>query len=348
MANVPTKTTAPATPRPAYAIFGTDAFLTSRKLEALLCHLLGGDRDGTSLSKYEGDSAALADVLDDCRTPSLLAASRVVCVDDADKFVSEHRKSLEKFLQDIIEAPAKARKKDLPPPPPMPGTLVLVCRSWAKTTKLYKLVAKIGRNIECKPPKYRNGFVPWITDHAVQEHRCRMQSGAADRLYELVGDDLGLLNMELAKLATYVAPRGEIRLADVEALIGSSRVEKVFGITDAIGRRDPKTALALWEQVLSTDDKAEHRSIGGLRFGFVKLAEAKRMISQGATLADAQSKLRIWGDARSLKRQLERFSLTQWRGHLVKLLRIDHGAKTSMDTVETSVEKFIVELCAAS
>jgi len=175
-----------------------------------------------------------------------------------------------------------------------------------------------------------------------------MQGGAAERLYELVGDDCGLLNMELAKLATYVAPRNEIRLADVEALIGSSRVEKVFGITDAIARRDAKTALSLWEQVLSSDRAAAYTSVGGLAFGFRKLAEAKRMISQGTTVADAKTRLRIWGDVGSLGRQLDRFSLAQWRDHLVKLLRIDHGAKTGLHTVETSVEKFIVELCAAS
>jgi len=345
MANASTNTTPPAGSRPVYAIFGKDAFLTSGALDSLLTRLLGRDRDGTSLSKYEGESAALADVLDDCRTPSLLAASRVVCVEDADKFVSKHRKSLEKFLQDIIDAPEKARKNDLPSPPPMPGTLVLVCRSWASNTRLYKLVAKIGHNIERKPPEYRGGFVPWITEQAAKAHRCRLQSGAADRLYELVGDDCGLLNMELAKLATYVAPRDEIRLADVEALIGSSRVEKVFGITDAIGRRDAKAALALWEQVLSTDRDASYKSVGGLRFGFHRLAEAKRMISQGATVADVKSRLRMWGDLRSIKKQLDRFSLAQWRDHLVRLLRIDHGAKTGLHAVETSVEKFIVELC---
>lgn len=348
MANASTNRSSPAAPRPVYAIYGPDAFLTSRELDALLDQLLGGDRDAMSLSKVEGDSVELADVLDDCRTPSLLAASRVVCVEDADKFVSRHRKSLEKFLQDIIDAPAKARKAKQPPPPPLPGTLVLVCRSWAKTTRLYKLVEEIGRNIECIPPKYRDGFVRWIADHAAKAYRCRCQSGVAERLHELVGDELGLLNMELAKLATYVVPRDEIRLADVEAIIGSSRVEKVFGITDAIARRDAKAALSLWEQVLSTDRAAAYTSIGGLAFGFRKLAEAKRLISQGATLKEAESRLRIWGHQGSLQRQLDRFSLAQWRDHLVKLLRIDHGAKTGLHAVETSVEKFIVELCAAS
>ncbi len=154
--------------------------------------------------------------------------------------------------------------------------------------------------------------------------------------------------MELSKLATFVSPRHEILLDEVEALIGSSRMEKVFGITDAIARRDARGAIALWEQVLSSDRDAAYRSVGGLAFGFRKLAEAKRMVAQGASIAEAKSRVKLFGDVSGLGRQLKRFSLPQWQDHLVTLLRIDVGSKTGLGKVQTSVEKLIVDLCAAS
>ncbi|MCG8408533.1 MAG: DNA polymerase III subunit delta [Phycisphaerales bacterium] len=319
-------------PLPVYVIFGSDDFLRARRLEEVLGRLLGDDRDNMALAMFEGATVELAEVLDECRTPSLLAPIRVVCVQEADAFVSAHRK----VLEDYIQSPSPT------------GILLLVCRKWPKTTRLYKQVDKLGGHLDCEPPKKRYEFVAWAADHARSEYGCTLMSGAADRLVDLVGDHLGLLNMELAKLATYVAPGGEIRLEDIEEMVGASRAETVFRITDAVAQRDVGQALALWDQVLATDRDASFRAVGGLAYGFRRLAEAKRMVSQGVPLGDVRAQLRIWSEPTSLARQLDRFSMDQWQGHLVKLLQIDMGAKAGLGTVKSSVEKFIVELCAAS
>lgn len=318
--------------RPIYVIFGADEFLRARRLDEVLIELLGAEREETALATFEGDSAALADVLDECRTLSLWSSLRVVCVQEADKFVTEHRKSLEKYL----ESPCPT------------GVLILICRTWQKTTRLYKLVDQIGVNLECTPPKRREGYAAWVIGHTRQAYGSRLDPGGADRLVDLVGEDLGRLNMELAKLAVYVLPSEEIRQADVEALVGASRVERVFGITDAIARRDARQALTLWEQVLANDRDAPYRAVGGLAYGFRRLAEAKRLVKDGVSVPEVMSRMHMWADSRAFSRQLDRFSLAQWRDHLVRLLRIDLGAKTGLAPVQGSVEKFIVELCAAS
>ncbi len=318
-------------PIPVYAIFGSDNFLRLQTLDEVIEVVLGGDRQSMALAEFDGRSAELAEVLDECRTPSLLAPVRLVCVRQADAFVTTHRAALEKYLQS----------------PSPTGVLVLVCEQWRSTTRLHKLVAEIGRNLPCDPPKRRNDLVSWITNHARRAHQCQLHNTAAHRLADLVGDELGIVDMELAKLATFVAPRTSIGIADVESLVGASRVEKVFGITDAIARRDAPRALALWDQVLATDRAAPYRSVGGLAYGFRQLIEAKRLVAQGLTVAQAKQKTRIWTDPAGLKQQLDRFSLGQWRDHLVQLLRIDTGSKSGLGTVRSSVEKLIVQLCSA-
>ncbi len=312
---------------PVYVIFGADAFLRAQALSALLNRLLPDDGGDTAPSSFDGDNVALADVLDECRTPSLLASTRVVLVRDADPFVTRFRAELENYL-------------DSPSPD---GILILECRTWQKTTRLYKKVDALGGNIACEPPK-RHELPAWLIQRAADEHACRLPRDVADRLIELVGDNLGLLNMELAKLATYVGAGQPIRIEHVEDLVGCTRQEIIFRVFDAIADRDAATALARWDQVISTDRSAPYRAVGGLAWSMRRFAEAKRLA--GVNRSPYAAGFRDT-EAQILNKALDRYSLSQWYDNLIKLLRIDLGAKTGLGNVETAVEKLIVEMCSA-
>jgi len=316
-------------PVPVYAVFGSDDYLRQQAVERVKTQVLGEDRDQMALAEFDGGNALLADVLDECRTASLLAPIRLVIVRDADDFVSDHRDALEKYL--------------LSPCPT--GVLMLVCKTWQRTTRLYKLVDQIGRNDSCDTPKSQ-ALPGWVASQAQSVHGARLEPQAARRLVELVGPQLGLLDMELAKLATYVLPRKAIGVQDVEEMVGASRAEKVFGLADAVAAGDAAGALTLWDQVISMDRDAEYKAIGGLRYAFQRLVEAKRLVVQGLSASEAAKSAGVWTDANQLKRQLDRFSLRQWQDILVKLLSIDVGAKTGLGSVRSAVEKFIAELCA--
>jgi DNA polymerase III subunit delta len=317
-------------PVSAYAVFGGDPFLQQRALQEITRLVLGGERDSMAYAEFDGPSAQLADVLDECRSMSLLSPVRLVCVRDADAFITNFRKELEKYL----EAPSPT------------GVLVLVCTRWDAGWKLYKLVEAVGRNINCRPPPPKE--VPdWIVRQARDVYGCELPMPAAKRLTDLAGYELGRLDMEVAKLVTYVHPRTTIRIADIEELVGATREEKVFGIIDAIASRNPRQALALWDQVLGSNPQAEYLSIGGLAYGFRKLAEMKRLLGQGLSADEAARQIGDSWHARELKAQSGRFSLRQWQEHLGKLLQIDVAAKTGLGTVKSAVEKLIVELCAA-
>lgn len=325
----PKKSRTAETPCPVYAIFGGDAFLRRKALRDAIDEVLGSSADRAGLFEFEGPTAAPAEVFDACRTMSLMSPLSVACVRDADAFVKLHRDLIEKYLAS----------------PSPTGVLVLVLTNkLASNTRLYKRIGAVGRNIPCEAPK-GPALTRWAADRAASAYDCRLDAGTARRLVELVGDDLGRLDAELSKLATYVRPRRTILPADVESLVGASRVEKVFGITDAIARRDAPAALALWDQVLAGDRSAEYRAVGGLAYGFRKLAEAKRLVEQGVAVADAARQANIWTQPANLSRQLDRFSAGQWLDHLVQLLRIDMGAKSGLGTAQSAVEKFIVQLC---
>ena len=319
-----------------YVVFGADDFLRRSELTKLLGRLLGGEADGLGLTNFDGASATceLSDVFDALRTPSLLAGDTVVCVRDADDFVSAHRAKLE----DYVAAPSPD------------GTLVLECRTWRSNTKLHKAIHARKGAIGIEKPKGWNEIRGWVTswiDNQAAVHECKLDRGVAGRLYEQVGDDLGVLDNEISKLATYILPRKKVETADVDAIVGHSREQTVFKITDAIAERNAPKALALWQQVLTTDRAAPFKAVGGLAAGVRKLVQAKSHIDDGGTAFSAKKALRIFTDGNSLERQLGRFSTQQWENILLRLLRIDFGSKSGLGNVERAMEKLIVDLCAA-
>ena len=96
----------------------------------------------------------------------------------------------------------------------------------------------------------------WISRWAREKHGKQVTGAAVQALRDHLGDSPGVLDAELSKLAAYVGQRGEITPADIDALTGHHREEKVFAVTDAMSSGDTAGALRHWEQVLATDRAA--------------------------------------------------------------------------------------------
>lgn len=312
--------------KPIFVIHGPDAYLRREALTEVTRRVLGDVEDHLAFADYEGDSAGLADVLDDVRTPPFLAPVRLVIVRDADGFVSKHRRSLETY----VESPSSV------------GVLVLLCRSFPGNTKLAKMVARVGTTYECKPPRGA-GMDRWLIHQAQSHHDKRLEGHAAGLLRRLVGDELGLLDAEVAKLAIYVGSRTAITTDDVQALVGHHREEKVFGIIDAVARGDTGAAIHLWEQVWATDRAAQGRAIAGLAWGVRQLLVARLDVDGGAPIGKAAA--RLHRDPSQARRQLDRFSSSELEDQLVKLLAVDVRAKTGAGTVQSAVQQFIIQWC---
>ena len=344
---------------PVYVVFGKDEFLRSRRLGSLLRQLIGDADESMALSTLNGATTGVVDVLDECRTPSLLAPVRVVCVRDADQLFARDNedgdnpppapslgggKSRRAVVRQLSSRELMEKYLEAPCPS---GVLVLECKSWPKTTRLYKQIEKVGRNIDCEPPSGRD-FDAWVRQLAREEFGCKLSSDASERLIDLIGENPGLLYSDLSKLATYVAPRDAIEAADVDALVSETRTEIVFKLMDAITRGDGARAIRQWHQVLAGGRSAEFMALGGLRFAFERLVSMKQMQARGASPFDIKRELRIWDPDNLVPKQLARFTLAQAHELLFKLARIDLNSKTGVSTVESSVEQLIVELCPAS
>lgn len=305
-----------------YAIIGRERFLRQSALQDTL-GTLSDCVDDVGTTRMNGPEVTISDVLDEVRTLSLLGDRRIVVVDEADSFISANREILERYCTN----------------PSPDGTLIFLCQSMPKNTRLYRIIAKHGTVISCDPPKGR-AVNAWIVACAEQYNR-RLSPAVAQRLRDHLGDDVGRLDSEIAKLTTYVGDRKTISAADIDALTGMHREEKVFAVTDAISSGDTATALSQWEQVLATDRAAPARAIAGLAWGIRRLLQARRDWETGTPIY-ALSK-RMFTDPAVLEKRLKRLNVIQLEQQLQDLLTADLAIKTGMSTIESVIEKFIVK-----
>jgi len=250
---------------PVVALFGDESFLKRLVLNALKQRIGGAGEAEYSVTELAGPQAVPRDVFDELSTLSLFGGGRrVVVIDEADKFVTEYRDKLE----DYVAKPAKS------------GVLILDVDTWPSNTRLYKAVAASGLNLECKAPGGA-ALVKWLISWSKSRHRAKLETDAAESLVDLVGAELGLLDQELAKLAS-AAGDNPISVELVDQYVGTWRT---------------KTA---WEMI---DDIVEGR-------GPAAIKQLDKLISAGehpiALLAQMASTLRRFASAVRLLEQAER------------------------------------------
>jgi DNA polymerase-3 subunit delta len=285
------------------------------------------DDDETSLTRFLGKDAQLQAVSDELHTVSMWGDRRLVIVDDADDFVTTYRGGLEK----LVEKPAKK------------SVLVLDVGTWPKTTRLYKQVSAKGLEIECSDLKGTQ-LLKWAQDTMKDVHGQVISRDAANLLIEFVGEELGMLDSELSKLASYVGAKGKIEIGDVKAIVGGWRMETTWAMTDAARDDDLGFALTALDQLL-TAGEAPLKLFGGITFVFRKFAQATdlaRTIQLDQALRQAGVFPAAVGPGQTYLRRLGRVKAERI---LQKLVEVDSGMKGANPLPERmQLERLMLEL----
>lgn len=285
------------------------------------------DDDDTSLTSFMGKDADLQSLTDELRTLSMWGDRRLVIVEDADEFVTKYRSGLEKY----VEKPAKK------------SVLVLNVKSWPKTTRLAKQVAASGLDVDCSELKGPQ-LLKWLQDTARDSYQQTLARDAGVLLIELVGDDLGMLDQELSKLASYVGAGANIGFEDVQKLVGGWRTETTWAMTDAVRDGDLGFAIGALDQLLTAGEPGL-KLLGGMSFVFKKFAQATEL-SRNAPLDQALRQAGVFpqavAPAQAYMRRLGRVRAEQILNYL---LATDAGIKGASRLPERiQLEKLLVEL----
>lgn len=217
------------------AVFGHDATLRHWVISAVV-----GDSD---LTQVDGETARWADLRDELATGSLFdqGGTRTVVVRGADPFVSSYRAELEAYLGK----------------PSTTGRLILELGTLAKNTRLYKAALKDQCLVDCQAtPDQKSGVTAasrrkFLSGYVAQRHQVKLAASAADLLVELLGDEIGMLDTEIAKLALYREPGGTIDEPLVREVVAGWKGKTIWQITDAIAAGDASEALRQLDKLIS-------------------------------------------------------------------------------------------------
>ncbi len=154
---------------------------------------------------------------------------RVVVIENAEKLAKPVSEAVIKYLDD-----------------PNPAcVLCLTATTLAKTTRLYKAVAKVGAKsiIDCSAKKGRD-LVPYVQNLA-RAHNLTISVDAASELTARVGESSSMLDTQLAGLSALLGGGGNVSREFVEANVARIVEVKPWEFLDRLSQRDLGRSLQL-------------------------------------------------------------------------------------------------------
>lgn len=152
----------------------------------------------------------------------------------------------ERFLE-IIE-------KGLPPQ----NILILTVDTVDKRQKLFTLIKKLGQVIDCSvdtgastaAQKVQKDVLRELISKTLKEFNKKIEPKALDMFFDRVGFHPVGLVMETEKLALFAEDRPLITCRDLEEMVGRSREDALFELTDSFGKRQVAKSMVTLARLL--------------------------------------------------------------------------------------------------
>ena len=287
---------------PVALFVGPEAFLRQYYTDDLRTKI---EKSGAAVEvlRFDGESATVADVLDECRSMGLMAQHKVVVVDNADQFVKEPGETDEDDAPAADQPGSRAgstrrelleRYAEAPCPN---ATLVLRAEKNWRPGKLDKLIARRGVVMPCKTPD-GPAILRWMVGRARNVHTRELEPKAAEALLDAIGPELSRLDAELAKIASGLKPGETITIDLVARLVTPRSLEdKPYALSPFLLAPDPSVGLTKLREMI---ELAGMSSIP-LRWAMIdtalKLHSLSREVAQGVSPQAAGRTLNLWGEA---------------------------------------------------
>ena len=311
--------------RPAYLLLGSDRPKVGRALARLRARF-----GPEAVETLAADSISGADAVASLNALGLFGSGRLVVVEGVEAWKKADAGAIGAYLGQ-----------------PAPGAvLALVAEEAPRDTVLADVVGKKGEILRYDIPKPKDPSV-WVR---AELDRLGIQTSEdpARRLVEIVGDDVGVLALEIDKLATWaggeaVGPR------EVEALAVAAAGESPgWLLSDAWGSRDVGGVLAACEAEL--DEGVEPFLIAVRLAAQVGLVRAvQTLASEGLGSREIAGRLKKHEfRVRKALGHAERYSTEDLDLAIVRLAELDAALKgASRLSAELELERVLIEVTRA-
>jgi DNA polymerase III subunit delta len=267
------------------ALVGKEHFL-QLELTQQLKQLLEKAHGEVAVFRFDGLSAQLADILDECRTFGLMAQYKLVIVDNADQVIKEDNRPL---MERYACAPCDS------------ATLILRTDKW-HAGKLDDLICKVGTIIRCEA-KTHHEAAAWALANCQRRHNATIEKPAAELLVNRIGTDLGRLDTELEKLAvsatTDPTKPAIITMRHVADMVGLTREEEAWVVQDSLLSGNPAASIGHIHTILENSRRDANIPLAWACLDLArKLNAAAQGLSQGANPWSLGGKLKLWPESR--------------------------------------------------
>jgi DNA polymerase-3 subunit delta len=311
---------------PLLLLHGEESFLLERAVQRLRDRAVPPEARDFNLNTIEGREVRAQRLLDILRTFPVFASHRLVLVKDADEIPAAELDALCEYLH-----------------APVPETLlVLTADKIDGRRKFFQEFRKRGEMVEFR--RLNGSQIPAFVREQAREAGRALTEGAMALFCRRVGSGLHEVHGELVKLFSYLGEKTLADVADVAAVVSDTRVDSIFDLTNAIGRRNTGEALRLLNRLLD-EGVAPLLVLNMLTRHFRQMWMARELLDSGVGGRDMAGRIGInpyFVDP--LLEQARRFSPAGYRRAFELFRETDLALKSGGAHPAARLERLLLEI----
>ena len=215
--------------RNVYVLYGQEAYLQKQYRDKLVTALIG-EGDTMNFWHVQGKEYSIPQLIDFAETMPFLAERRVIVMEGTGVL-----KGSADGLAEYFAAPCETT------------TWILVESECDKRSKLFKACDKAGLCVEFGAQDEAT-LKKWVLGIIGREGK-QITGQTLELFLEKTGTDMNIIRLELEKLLCYTMEKAVIERIDVEAVCITRITSHIFDMVDAIGIRDRRKVLALYNEL---------------------------------------------------------------------------------------------------
>ena len=314
---------------PFYFLYGPEIFYQTEIIQTLIKQWITDDNRDFNLETFDAQESTVNHWLGSAKTLSFLGGIKLVIVRNLHDAIPQDKEA--QGLIDYAENPIPE------------ACLVVTSNKVDRKRKLFKILTGLKTAIACEAPK-ENELINWLRKRA-EESNYSLSSNAARVLINRVGARPGILAKELEKTLLYAGANKSISEKDVAEVVGESKTENVFALTEALKTKNPETALRLLNNQINHGEEPI-KILGTIAWQFRMIWEVKHY--QKKNLPSGQIAKTMGANPYVVDKALQhtgRFSTKQLRTGYLELAKADRSLKSTSQDPLAVMQTLVLNLC---
>ena len=314
---------------PFYFLYGPEIFYQTEVIQTLIQQWITDDNRDFNMENFDARESTVNQWLGSAKTLSFLGGIKLVIVRNLHDAIPQDKEA--QALIDYAESPIPE------------ACLVITSNKIDRKRKLFKILAGLRTAIACEAPK-ENELTNWLRKRA-EEKEYSLSSDAARFLVNRVGARPGILAKELEKTLLYAGANKSILEKDVAEVVGESKTENVFALTEALKTKNPETALRLLNNQIDHGEEPI-KILGTIAWQFRIIWEVKYY--QKKNMPSSQIAKAMGANPYVVDKALQhtgRFSTEKLRTGYLELVKADRSLKSTSQDPLAVMQTLVLNLC---